>query len=317
MSFAVIIPVRDRDMDPMSESLLELVRYFVSRSVEVILPINGPNAQAVLASPSPAGLPSVYYTEMYGGSSCNPYIARNHALRYAFSHAEYDSVLLMDADCYPCEGFFEELTRIHSPDILAAGRTTSKCPVGVSRHFDLLAAKNFECYDGFTPADHTVGCNMLIGRKVYDAIGPMRADKVSGGDGIYGIEWKKRGGTVTPAPKMHAEKTISGMSIKGIIQKQLTRASCYPPEMMSSVDTIADNLRDDAFGMMRLCYDQKSLEHYYPEFIDCLFKLSMHLGMLSQHLDAPIATRTDQPKETTVCDRNSTSSSPPVTTLSP
>jgi len=279
MTFSVIIPVRDVEMYKEETGLDDLVKYFMDRKILVVLTVNGPDAKNII----PIGRSSRYLSEIYGGSSYNPYPARNIGLKYLFGLPETDAVFLIDSDCYPEEGFFEELCLQAKPENLVAGRTTTKVPHG-SKHFDLLRDR-FECYDGFTPPDHTVGCNMLIGRKVYEAVGPLRADKVSGGDGIYVIEWKKLGGSVIPAPRMHVKKTINGMTLKGIVLKQISRACCYPSEMMAPIDETLESLRDDLFKMASVSFDQETLEYYYPQFVDCIFKISMRIGMLSQHLD--------------------------------
>jgi hypothetical protein len=76
------------------------------------------------------------------------------------------------------------------------------------------------------------------------------------------------------------------MNLQGIIEKQLRRALCYPPQMMSDPDKCVGDLGDDCLKLAAFCgMSMEELGESYPEFTDRIFKLMMRLGMLCQYVD--------------------------------
>lgn len=291
MLFSVAIPLRDTDLR--LDYWMPLVQYFTDRHVKVFLAVNGPlEWSEVLKSLNKLPL----LAELtYGGKEYNPYIARNYVLDKVFGSRPFapgthDYLVLMDADCIPEENYLEELQKLlETKPYLVAGRTKTKVPHG-SLHFDLLRQANFECYDGFTPPDHTVGSNMVISAQSYQDLGQMREEVVSGGDGLYGIDAKARGKTVTPGSDLIVHKTISGMTLKGIVEKQFRRACCFPPDMIPHPDLTVQALNDVLHDLTMACaFDVQTVEAEYPKIVDRVFKLCMHLGVLTHHFDKPIS----------------------------
>jgi hypothetical protein len=288
MLYAVVVPIKDSDLSA-GKLPVPILDYFSQYKVNVVLTVNGPDTHEQIVCSEPR-LPSRRNIVLLdGGPAYNPYSARNSALSFLFGpfHATVENVVLMDADCTPDPDYHQNLCAMlegTNGSLLIAGRTLTKVPCGTV-HFDLLRAARFECYDGFTPPDHTVGANMVIGREVYRRIGSMRETKTSGGDGCYGIDFKKSGGVVTVGSNLIVRKMIYGMSLRGIIEKQLRRACCYPEEMVLPVDQILSALKDVLACMAACCKSPEELVRCYPEFIDYCFKLPMYLGMLSQHFD--------------------------------
>lgn len=267
-----------------------LVRYFVHRGVFVITIPNGPDSWEATEFLKGNLLDIKYHLVLNGGDLPNPYIARNSALDTIFRDPGIDCAVLIDSDCTPRDDYLERLLEIlgDSPrDLLIAGRTTTEIPEG-SLHFDMLRGRGFECYDGFTPPDHTVGSNMVIGRRVWQIVGPMRESVVSGGDGLYGIRFKELDGRVTVGDKLLVAKKITGMTLRGIIEKQFRRACCFPESMIPNPNHTLQEITKVLHDLS--LFTDTTLEYLaddYPVIVDRLFKLMMHLGILTHTLDKP------------------------------
>jgi hypothetical protein len=277
---AVLIPVRDKDVA--AGEWRPAVSYFARYHVPVFILVNGPDAIHCSARTEPG------CKFFYAGKVYNPYAARNVGLSAVFNGSfPADYAILTDADCRPDEDYLDRLAELVAKQedrLLIAGRTRTEVPTG-TRHFDLLRAAGFECYDGFTPPDHTVGSNMVIGRRVYKQVGPMRDTHESGGDGLYGMTYQRLGGQVTVGEKLWVTKRVAGMSFKGIVEKQFRRACCFPPAMVPSLESVLKDLTADLKEVAAHCATPASLMTAYPQAIDRMFKLCMRLGLLHHHLD--------------------------------
>jgi hypothetical protein len=284
--FRVLIPLRDSDVR--EDYFLPLIEWLRWMQMPTCFLINGPLYE------EGAG----HLSDRLGGNGliaavpathiANPYAARNAGLRHAFEISPgVDYAVLLDADVLPSENYRNELMRLMAQpgSHLIAGRTMTAIPPINTYHFNRLREAHFECYDGFTPPDHTIGANMVISKVVWQKLGPMRQDVSSGGDGCYGLAWKALGEIVTPGTDLIVTKTIYGMDFKGIIQKQLHRACCYPPEMVPSFTEVKEALRHEFGALSWLLLDEEAFATNYAAFIDHVFKLGMRLGQLRQHLD--------------------------------
>lgn len=289
MQYVALVPLRDSDVG--KKFYEPLVRWLEAHAVKTLVLINGPDrGDSVGLFLNRFGYLK-HVTPAVAGESYNPYTARNLGLFALFGSgiSTVDYAVLLDADVVPEDNYVEELERLlsgSSGDLLIAGRTLTKIPDESTYHFNRLRAANFECYDGFTPPDHTVGSNMIIGKKVWEELGRMRDTEVSGGDGIYSIEWKKRGKEVTVGDKLIVKKTIYGMDFKGIVEKQFRRACCYPPEMVPGFEAVRHELQHSCGHLMWLLLDgDETFKANYAAFIDRIFKLGMQLGQLRHHVD--------------------------------
>ena len=75
------------------------------------------------------------------------------------------------------------------------------------------------------------------------------------------------------------------MTLWDILHKQLVWSKYYPPEMIpSNPHAVLDKLKDD-FGWLEKFSDRSTFEETYDLFVDRLFKLMMHLGQLTHHVD--------------------------------
>jgi len=294
MTIAVIIPLRAADVCKTYWNTL--VSYFTSRSTPVILALNGEGVLDVLEALKESKEQTDptwdrWLIPINGGPNHNPYAARNKALALAFDGEHLGTVdycILTDADCTPDENYLPILRQFiqGAPYMLIAGRTKTRIPKTDTPHFNSLRDTQFECYDGFTPPDHTVGANMVIGRAAYEKLGPMRETQVSGGDGIYGIAFKAQGESVTPAYDLVMYKTIEGMTLRGIIEKQFRRACSFPEAMIPEPDQTVRDLNNVLHELVLYAdYDLETVIEEYPTVIDLMFKLMMHLGVLTHTLD--------------------------------
>jgi hypothetical protein len=286
-----IIPMKDDDVlaCKYTDNLVAMMREFLW---DVNIVVNGPRTLSIIGDGSPLLLGATY---LFGGDRYNPYTARNNALGALFgAYPEVTHCVLIDADCFPEEGYNEALQELLADDpegkLLIAGRTLTKVPGINTSHFNALRHADFECYDGFTPPDHTIGANMVIGRSVWKSNGPMRDSVVSGGDGEYGIRFKANGGVVTVGENLKVHKEIRGMHLRGIIEKQLRRACCFPPDMVPPLYSVLTNLAGSAGTLSELSYRYaETADHMaYADLVDYVFKVAMHLGVLSQHMDKEI-----------------------------
>lgn len=293
---AFVVPLRDKDLS--HTYWHDLVTWLTKKGQQVVLAVNGPDRVDRIADWEfnknvPWDPDFLYFLD--SGDNYNPYKARNRALRYIFSDgwcAPFSYVVLLDADVMPAEDYLGQLHHLidgTEGELLIAGRTLTKIPMQHTFHFDSLRKGSFECYDGFTPADHTIGANMIVGSKVFEELGEMREDVVSGGDGCYGIDWKNKGHRVTVGSGLIVHKTIYGMDWKGILDKQVRRAMCYPPEMTPDFETVRFKLMEDCAAMSwMLRGDEKMFEAQYHDIVDRLFKLGASLGLMSKYVDKEI-----------------------------
>lgn len=288
MKHAIIIPTGAKTFGTFHITLREYLK-----SAPVIISYNGCSVEeADSHSKQLKGIIDGEVLAVYAGEKANPYTARNVALYHAFKAFECEAVALADSDCVPTEGYHSTFHKYVQKGLLCAGRTKTRIPTSgkySTRHFKWLAAKAFECYDGFTPPDFTVGSNMMIGRNVYEKLGPMRDTVVSGGDGEYGERMRSTGGVVTVASDSLVYKTIYGMDMFGICDKQIRRAKCVAGEYRFNEAETLKGLRDcllEHAAMLEGKTSLAELEPIYDQFTDKLFQVMMYYGHMSNHTDA-------------------------------
>lgn len=287
MRTAIVIPTTHR----MLPTLPSAVRSYLNHGYIVVIAVNG------CAVTDGEAVEDAFRLEMgdlhviYVGPTANPYPARNAAMTYAFDRLGVGACLLTDSDCLPSDDFFSVLPKYLNEKAMVAGRTFTAIPTEgryATRHFEWLAAKDFECYDGFTPPTFTVGSNMIVGVEVFRQLGFMRESLMSGGDGEYGERHESLIGPVTVASDLIVTKTIYTMDFIGICEKQLRRARCiadkYRPDETAVIEGLRNALKAhiEALAVVETPAD---LERNYDVFIDKLFQVMMWYGQLSNHLD--------------------------------
>lgn len=222
-----------------------------------------------------------------GGDEPNPYPARNEALREIFCDASHEWVILTDGDCLPSDNYVMVLARILAPfwgdghPHIIAGRVETEIPDIQSHHFQTLRAVGFECYGDNLDPVLPVGANMIINRQAWLDLGPMKEMR-SGGDGIYGMELEKKGGSVTVAQDLVVTKTVFGMTLLGIMQKQLLNGYYFP-------DYAQPPLKDSLELVRMACSKIARIDpRDYPLFVDTLFTLMLRLGNAAYRADQGI-----------------------------
>ena len=284
MSYAVIVPVTATDIKK-SPFGFQWLEYFLSRSVKVFMCVNGCSIEEAKAVESfYESMPKEFFI-VYGGEEPNPYKARNCGLRAAFAHMEVEAVALIDSESIIDQGFDSCVSEV-TDFMLCAGRVKTHVPVGVSRHLDWLAEHRFECFDGFNAPDATMGGNMIIGRSIYEFLGPMKEDSISGGDHEYGARAKARGMRITPIDAL-VFKIIHKYSYRTIMEKQIRRAknatlAAQPASEVIPALRAALLRKADAIGG---CASIEDLKDNYSKVIDGLFSVMWYESLLASLID--------------------------------
>lgn len=222
--------------------------------------------------------PGIY--RIHASPFANPYPARNAAARTALFR-RYEHLIFSDADCQPAPNYKEVLEKYLSTDYgIIAGRVETAIPDKRTGHFRQLRAVKFECYGDHLDPKLPVGANMVVHQSAWRTFGPFGEDR-SGGDGIIGLKMAATGKPVTVAQDLVVTKTVFGMSLLGIMQKQLLNGACFPQSMIPPLPlakkALLANLRQAA----------ASLEAGdYPDFVDRIFKLGVSFATFAAWLDA-------------------------------
>lgn len=284
--YAVVVPVAAKDLGICLRDSTP-VSYFLDQEVPVYLAVNGQDAEHTVHQwRTPEGCEGLLHV-IFGGADNNPYPARSIGMSLAIS-AGYEMVVLTDGDCVPHPAYHSLLLEMIDRNKLYAGRVVTRIPDKDTLHFNLLREARFECYDGFRPPNICVGANMVVGANVFHTLGPMRTDR-SGGDADYSIRYKRITGHETlAAPNLVVEKTINGMTLLGILQKQILRGFSDPLDAEQTISEVRPLISSAA----RLLADRVAPSHTLPmtaeeyaNVVDSIFNLTYLLGRLARRTD--------------------------------
>lgn len=287
MKYGVVIPILIKDVVA-QQGCFQPVRYFLDRGVPVALVLNGGTDEEAVACQRFFEFYPDHFILSYGGAAGNPYPSRNVGLSVMFASQEVDAVALIDSDTEVAVDYHDWAMKLFSADKLIAGRINTKVPHGVSTHLNWLNEINFECFDGYAPPDSTIGANMIIGKKVFDTVGHMKDDVMSGGDADYSTRAKTLGISVSHHKELLVSKVIGKYSYRVIIEKQIRRALCLNPALAAPQKDTIHALRAALRKHLHALEGADSLDDLKPrygELIDSLFALMWFEGMLANHID--------------------------------
>lgn len=288
MSYAVVIPILAKDIAA-AKGYFQTVSYFLSKGVPVAVVVNGCTVEEAETLQRFYDTAPKHFSLLWGGEEPSPYPSRNVGLSYFFGGGRgVDAVALIDSDTEAADDYHDKALLAIRPDKLIAGRINTRVPRGISWHLDNLADIGFECFDGYGPPDSTIGANMIIGRFVYNDVGKMKDDVMSGGDADYSVRAKRQGYNVTQHNELLVSKVIFKYSYRVIVEKQIRRSLCVNPALSPLVDQTIAGLRCALHNHLHALEGAATLEDLKPrygELIDSLFALMWFEGLIANHID--------------------------------
>lgn len=285
MCYSVIIPMTF-DCLANKDSWHSMARYFSVRGVRVFLAVNGPSGVFDHGDAIFDECQNIFILD--GGEEPNPYTARNAAMKDITQHygsSDYEKgFFLTDADCVPCIGLHEAISKNCTEDTLSAGRVTTLVPDINTHHFKGM--RGLEVYDGFKEPYEAYGASMFIGIAVWNTLGPMKEDSVSGGDFDYTYRWLDMGFAVQAEPKMHVRKVVYGMDLLGIMRKQITRGYSRSIKASDDVAQMISDAGDSLWEVASRLRSDITLFSDYHTFLDNIFSSFFLLGRIARRLDS-------------------------------
>jgi hypothetical protein len=288
MQYAVIIPITAHDLLHAPQSF-QWLSYFDSHAVKTFVSVNGCSLEEAHSIEQRYERAPLTFHMVYGGEEPNPYKARNAAIAAAFKHQEVEAVALIDSESIVDEGYHACVSHL-CHDRIYSGRIKTHIPKGVSTHLDWLADKHFECFDGFNCLTATMGGNMVFGRSVYEALGPMKDDSISGGDHEYGVRAFNKGYLVQPIEAL-VYKIIHKYSYRTILEKQLRRAQNATSGKLPASQVIP-SLREALLrkaAALEGCTKLSDLQGNYDKVIDGLFSVMWFESLLAIIIDEELS----------------------------
>jgi hypothetical protein len=232
-----------------------------------------------------------------GGEEANPYAARNRILDW-IKNRGYDvhGVFFTDFDCT----LHFDPFRLAKVIGLCGGRVTTKIPDKETQHF--VKMQGMEVYDGFTMPGSLLGACLFMSPDAVRLLQHFDESNVSGGDAELAARWASMGHEVKTYDWMHVEKTVYGMTLHGIMDKQCRRGAMMDktwltsfPQLLKEISSSLPELgiavsvmhskgsmtSDGVYALGRDDVDPES----YKTFLDKLFKSMFLLGQLANHMD--------------------------------